>query len=142
VKPTIRQIQETIAAKRHISVRAIKGPCRTPKLVRTRHDAIYLARRLTGHSYTTIGKHFGGRDHTSIIHAYRKVQDRIHRNQKTRVALAALIDQLTFETHERTLRLIDDRSAQKALVMNWWERREIAPEHAESLIRELHLEAA
>jgi len=91
----IADIQRVIAEKRHISVRAIKGPCRHPKLVRTRHDAIYLSRRLTGHSLNVIGKHFGGRDHSTIIHAYRKVQHRIHRNQKTRMAIAALIDELT-----------------------------------------------
>jgi chromosomal replication initiator protein len=93
----IADIQRAVAAKRHISVRAMKGHSRDPKLVRTRHDAIYLARRLTTHSTTIIGKHFGKRHHTTVIHALRNVQRRIHRNQKTRVALAFLIDELTAE---------------------------------------------
>lgn len=56
---------------------------------------MYLARRLTNHSLATIGHHFGGRDHSTVIHGYRNVQKRIHGNQKTRAAISALIDELT-----------------------------------------------
>lgn len=93
--PTIARIKRAVAHRHHVSVRAISGRRRIPQIVRSRHMAMYLARRLTRHSFTTIGRHFGGRDHTTVIHDYRRVQERVHRNQKTRAALITLIDELT-----------------------------------------------
>jgi chromosomal replication initiator protein len=91
----IRDIQRAISARHHIGVSALKGRRGKIKVVRARHTAMYLARRLTSHSFTTIGKHFGHRDHTTVLHGYRKVQERIHRNPKTRAFVAAMIDHLT-----------------------------------------------
>lgn len=91
----ISDIQRAVSQRQHIGVSALKGPRGKPKIVRARHSAMYLARRLTPHSYFVIGKHFGGRDHTTVINAYRKVQERVHTNPKTRAFLAAMIDQLT-----------------------------------------------
>ena len=91
----IRDIQRAVAERHHVSMKSMKGSRGNKQQIRSRHTAIYLARRLTGHSLNTIGYHFGGRDHTTIRHAYLRVQDRIRRNQKTRIAVAALIDELT-----------------------------------------------
>jgi chromosomal replication initiator protein len=91
----IRDIQRAVSARQHIGVSALKGRRGPIKTVRARHCAMYLARRLTPHSYTVIGKHFGGRDHSTVIHGCHKVQERIHTNPKTRAFVAAMIDQLT-----------------------------------------------
>jgi chromosomal replication initiator protein len=87
---TIARIQRTVSDRQHIGISALKG-------LRARHSAMYLARRLTKHSYHVIGKHFGGRDHATVIHACRKVQERVHSNQKTQVFIAEMIDRLTLK---------------------------------------------
>jgi chromosomal replication initiator protein len=91
----IRDIQQAIADRQHIGMSAIKGPRGPIKIVRARHAAMYLARRLTAHSYTVIGKHFGGRDHSTVCHGFRRCQQRIHSNQRTEIFIASMIDQLT-----------------------------------------------
>ncbi|HPZ09390.1 MAG TPA: chromosomal replication initiator protein DnaA [Candidatus Eremiobacteraeota bacterium] len=48
---------------------------REQKLARARQIAMFLARELTGTSYPEIGKHFGGKDHTTILHAYNKIKE-------------------------------------------------------------------
>ncbi len=49
------------------------SPRRDAAIVRTRQVAMYLARKLTMHSMPKIGQRFGGRDHTTVIHAVRKI---------------------------------------------------------------------
>jgi chromosomal replication initiator protein len=51
----------------------LKGPRRTKQVVMPRQIAMYLARKHTGMSLPEIGKRFGGRDHTTVIHAVRKI---------------------------------------------------------------------
>jgi len=53
---------------------------RTGSLVYARHVAMYLAKTLTLHSYPEIGRRFGGRDHTTILHAFRKIERSIPNN--------------------------------------------------------------
>lgn len=91
----ISDIQRAISDRQHIGVSALKGRRGKVKIVRARHTAMYLARRLTPHSYTVIGKHFGGRDHTTVIHGCAKVQERLSRNGKTQAFVASMIEQIT-----------------------------------------------
>ena len=55
----------------------ITGGSRVRNLVQARQVAMYTARNLTSFSYPEIGKHFGGRDHTTVIHAYNKIKKQI-----------------------------------------------------------------
>jgi len=55
------------------SVEAICGPSRTRPLVTARQVAMYLVRELTDYSYPAIARVFGGRDHTTVIHAVDKI---------------------------------------------------------------------
>lgn len=91
---TIASIQRAVSERQHIGVSALKGPRGKPKIVRARHAAMYLSRRLTRHSFAVIGKHFGGRDHSTVLHGYRLVQQRIFRNEKTETFIASMIDEL------------------------------------------------
>ena len=50
-------------------------------LVEARQIAMYITRNLTELSYPEIGKAFGGRDHTTVIYAFRKIQNEISENQ-------------------------------------------------------------
>jgi hypothetical protein len=49
---------------------------RTANIVRPRQVAMYLAKILTLRSLPEIGRHFGGRDHTTVLHAVRKIEAR------------------------------------------------------------------
>jgi len=60
---------------------AVLGPSRSRSLARARSLAMYLARRLTGGSYTVIGRAFGGRDHTTVMHGTRIAAARLAAEQ-------------------------------------------------------------
>lgn len=86
-------IQEAVARSFNVSVRDILSARRTANVVLPRQLAMYLARHLTRRSLPDIGRCFGDRDHTTVIHAVRKV-DRL---AVTDSALAARIDRLRRE---------------------------------------------
>ena len=66
-------IQEVVCAQFHVKVAEIKSRRRSKTLVHPRQIAMYLCRELTDASYPEIGRQFGGKDHTTIIHACRQV---------------------------------------------------------------------
>ncbi len=66
-------ILDTVAASYGFSVESIIGPSRTRPLVTARQVAMYLTRELTDYSYPAIGRVFGKRDHTTVIHAVDKI---------------------------------------------------------------------
>ncbi|MCX5729655.1 MAG: chromosomal replication initiator protein DnaA [Nitrospirae bacterium] len=66
-------IQETVGARFHVKIADLKSRRRSKTLVHPRQIAMYLCRELTDSSYPEIGRQFGGKDHTTIIHAYKQV---------------------------------------------------------------------
>lgn len=70
---TAGQILETTAKHFGFTVDDLCGPSRRRPLVMARQIAMYLFRDLTDFSYPAIGREFGGRDHTTVIHAYDKI---------------------------------------------------------------------
>jgi chromosomal replication initiator protein len=66
-------IQETVGARFHIKISDLKSRRRSKTLVHPRQIAMYLCRELTDSSYPEIGRQFGGKDHTTIIHACKQV---------------------------------------------------------------------
>lgn len=69
---SILQIQEEVAKYYHIQLKDIKGKKRVKSIVVPRQIAMYLARELTDNSLPKIGAEFGGKDHTTVIHAHEK----------------------------------------------------------------------
>jgi len=69
----MEDIQEVICTQFHIKMNELKSRRRSKTLVHPRQIAMYLCRELTDASYPEIGRHFGGKDHTTIIHACRQV---------------------------------------------------------------------
>jgi chromosomal replication initiator protein len=55
----------------------LKSARRDKHVVRARHVAMFLCRELTTHSLPAIGRSFGMRDHTTVMHALRRVQEEI-----------------------------------------------------------------
>jgi chromosomal replication initiator protein len=72
---TIDHIKEEITSRYHLKRHDLEGSSRKKELSQARHIAIYLARELTAHSFPAIGKAFGNRDHTTIMHSYLKIKD-------------------------------------------------------------------
>ncbi len=69
---SIRQIQETVSRYYQVEVADLLGRKRVKQIVMPRQIAMYLAREMTDSSLPKIGKEFGGKDHTTVIHAYEK----------------------------------------------------------------------
>jgi chromosomal replication initiator protein len=55
---------------------------------------MYLARELTGESLPAIGRKFGGRDHTTVLHAWRRTSARIASDEDSRTAVEELCENL------------------------------------------------
>jgi chromosomal replication initiator protein len=58
----------------HITIYELKSQRRTAVVVRARQIAMYLSKKLTGQSLPEIGRRFGDRDHTTVLHAVRKIE--------------------------------------------------------------------
>ena len=70
-------IQKVIAENYNISVSDLKSKKKDKKFALPRQIAMYIAKELTESSYTEIGTQFGGKDHTTVMHAYHKIEDQI-----------------------------------------------------------------
>lgn len=77
-----------------LEVAQLQGKSRTRDLVHARQVGMYVCRELTDMSYPQIGKEFGGRDHTTVIHAYEKVSTLMKERRKTYEDVTALIQQI------------------------------------------------
>jgi len=71
---TVATIMSVTADYFGISMEDLCGSSRSRTLVTARQVAMYLCRELTDLSLPKIGQHFGGRDHTTVIHGYRKIE--------------------------------------------------------------------
>jgi chromosomal replication initiation ATPase DnaA len=88
--PTIAEIQQMTAWHFDVSHEDILSSVLTNTLIRPRQVAMYLCRVLTAKSMSEIARRFGGRDHTTVIHAARRIEQRI----ETDAALAADVEAL------------------------------------------------
>lgn len=69
----LRDIEKAVCAKFQLSTKDLRSPCRDRSIARPRQIAMYLARELTTASYPAIGRHLGGRDHTTILYGKRRI---------------------------------------------------------------------
>ncbi len=72
---TVDQIQKEVASFYNLKVSDLKSKKKHKTFILPRHGAMYLTRQLTDLSLPEIGRHFGGRDHTTVIHALQKVEN-------------------------------------------------------------------
>jgi chromosomal replication initiator protein len=70
---SIERIQELVCDRFGVTLSELKSERRSQSIVYPRQVAMYLSRELTDSSLPKIGKHFGGRDHTTVIHATSKI---------------------------------------------------------------------
>jgi len=72
---TIEEIQKKVADHFNIKLTEMHSARRARSVARPRQVAMYLAKQLTSRSLPEIGRRFGGRDHTTVMHAIRKVEE-------------------------------------------------------------------
>jgi chromosomal replication initiator protein len=70
----VRQVQEAVASRLELSVDELLSPSRTARIARARQLAMYLTRELTDLSLPAIAEAFNRRDHTTVLHAIRRVE--------------------------------------------------------------------
>jgi chromosomal replication initiator protein len=78
----IEDIQKIVARQFNVSRNDLLSNRRTRVIVRPRQVAMYLAKVMTPRSLPEIGRRFGGRDHTTVLHAVRKIEDMSSKDQK------------------------------------------------------------
>lgn len=78
----IEDIQRVVARHYNVSRQELVSNRRTRVIVKPRQIAMYLAKTLTPRSFPEIGRRFGGRDHTTVLHAVRKIEEMIAGDQK------------------------------------------------------------
>jgi chromosomal replication initiator protein len=96
--PPARSIAEIKAAACEqfgLSCEELLSPARTARIAWPRQVAMYLSRELTQESLPAIGREFGGRDHTTVLHAWRRTTERIAANPTSRAAVEELRTRLT-----------------------------------------------
>jgi len=90
---SISQIQKITADYFNIKLSALLSKKRTKNIVLARQVAIYLSRELTDFSLPAIGEMFGGKDHTTILHSYIKIKNKIEKDKN----LKSVIENLTLK---------------------------------------------
>ncbi len=91
---TIEEIQRVVAEYMMIPEDLLRAKTRKQEVVNARQIAMYLAKELTNSSLKTIGLHFGGRDHSTVIHAYQCVEDSMGLDQKQKFLVQQLRSKL------------------------------------------------
>ena len=78
----IEDIQRIVARHYNVSRQELVSNRRTRVIVKPRQIAMYLSKTLTPRSFPEIGRRFGGRDHTTVLHAVRKIEELISGDSK------------------------------------------------------------
>src|SRR5699024_3466538 len=86
-KITVKVIQELIADKYNITFDEILSKKRTKSIAYPRQIAMYMSRELTDLSLPKIGQEFGGRDHTTVIHAHKKIDESLETDSELQLEI-------------------------------------------------------
>jgi chromosomal replication initiator protein len=73
-EPTMEEIIACVSQRFAVRASEMQGKKRTNAIAFPRQVAMFLARRLTNHSLEDIGGYFGGRDHSTVVHAIAKIE--------------------------------------------------------------------
>ncbi len=93
-KRTVGDVQIATCEHFGLSPDELLSSARTARIAWPRQVAMYLARELTGESLPAIGRQFGGRDHTTVLHAWRRTSARIADDHASREAVEKLCREL------------------------------------------------
>ena len=93
-KITLNDIKEVIANYYNISIEDLVSKRKTKNIAYPRQIAMYIGRKLTDLSLPKLGEEFGGRDHSTVLHAYNKVEEDIENSQEVKKSVDDLISML------------------------------------------------
>ncbi len=96
VKVSIEEIQRIVSEHFGIPPDMLKAKTRKQEVVLARQIAMYLCKELTDSSLKTIGLHFGGRDHSTVIHACQSVEEDMKKSEKLRNLVESLRRKIEF----------------------------------------------
>src|ERR687885_421288 len=91
---TIEQIQKVVAAHYRLRVDDLKSKNNSRQIAVPRQVAMYLCKRLTKHSFPEIGREFGGKHHTTVIHSVEKIEALVLKDQNFHRVVSDLMDSL------------------------------------------------
>ena len=91
---TTENIQAAVAKHFHLKIQDFKSTARTRAVALPRQIAMYLIRKYTGLGFKEIGQYFGGKDHTTILHACNKIESGFETDDAIREAVEAIQNQL------------------------------------------------
>lgn len=91
-------IQKTVSEYFKVALDDLKAKTRKKEIVIARQTAMYFAKEYTNHSLKSIGYHFGGRDHSTVIHGVQSVNDMIDTNVKFKSSIEELKKKLKMKT--------------------------------------------
>ena len=91
---TIELIQKIVSEYFGLSYKDLRGKRRTKAVAFPRQVAMYLSRELTEYSTTEVGGEFGGRDHTTVMHACQKIEDRMKLDPNIEPTLQSLVKRI------------------------------------------------
>ena len=94
----IDYIQKTVSDYFRVNQDDLKAKTRKKEIVIARQVAMYFSKDYTNHSLKSIGYHFGGRDHSTVIHALQSVNDMIDTDSKFRYSVDELKKKLKMRT--------------------------------------------
>lgn len=92
---TVEEIQKNVAAHFSVKISDLKSKKRLQALVLPRQIAMYISRQLTDCSFPEIGERFGGKDHSTIIHAIKKIDKQMKENPELEKTINTLTNNLT-----------------------------------------------
>lgn len=93
--PSPDLIEQVVSTYYSISVADLTGKSRSMPLVRARQVAMYLCREMTDGTLMAIGRHFGGRDHSTVLHSCRKIESLIKEEREVFQEVTELTDTIS-----------------------------------------------
>ena len=92
---TIDSIQKKVSTYFNLKQKDLRSKRRLKQLVVPRQIGMYLSRKLTNSSLIEIGEKFGGKDHSTVIHSLKKIEEKCNNDQYTKNVIADLIKEIT-----------------------------------------------
>jgi chromosomal replication initiator protein len=91
---TVERIQALVSAHFKVPVQLLTSSKRSKEVAMARQVAMYLSRELTKSSLPDIGKQFGGKDHTTVLHGYKQIKRLLEHNGQFRAEIDQLVNRL------------------------------------------------
>ena len=87
---SIQYIQEMVCKYYNVTIENLKSAHRSNDIAFPRQIGMYLCRILTNESFTKIGNLFGNRDHSTVMHAFKKIEKEIKENPNTKLIVESV----------------------------------------------------